>query len=181
MPSHAEALQQQHMPATRSCVPLRRLHKPCSKSTPQRRTRLLVADVDHQAAGLADGVQRQHRLVHKIQARDVERLEGDARQLLPVHLQQRTEPSLTKAIPGWPLAGGALWRFGATRRGCEAGGRCSSLQQPALVVAMISACYRASSSCVGRTLEVDSGSAIKRWPSSPISQPNCTAAYTVSI
>lgn len=51
------------------------------------RTRLRVAKVHNEAGGLADRVKRQHRLVRKEEACDVERLEGQLCQLLAVVLQ----------------------------------------------------------------------------------------------
>jgi hypothetical protein len=51
------------------------------------RTCFGVSKVDDEACGLAHGVQRQQRLVGEEQPADIEHLEGQLRQLLPVVLQ----------------------------------------------------------------------------------------------
>ena len=61
----------------------------------------LVADVDHQAGGLADGVQRQDRLVRKEQAAHVEDLEGQLRHEFPAVLPSSRGPHLALKT-GWP-------------------------------------------------------------------------------
>ena len=47
----------------------------------------VVPDVNHQAGGLADGVQGQHRLISEVQAADVKHLEGQLRHQLPRRLR----------------------------------------------------------------------------------------------